>query len=414
MPVFGLYIHIPFCTAVCHYCDFAKTARYGASEQELYLQALLAEWQDWASWCNARWPEGWRLSSLYFGGGTPSVYGAELEPLFALLRPFLEPKAEITFEVNPEHVDRPRLYAWRQLGINRLSLGVQSFEAAGLTFLTRHHSAEQARKALELSLGAFDDVSLDLIYGWQGQTMAQWEHELNTAVATGVSHASLYVLTYAAGTPHGRRAERGVLVPTEDQELESRYEAARHILGAAGYAHEEVSNWAREPYFARHNKRYWQQEPYLALGLGAHGFLPTNGPLGWRFFHPNSLRGYLGALTQQPVITTVATGMTAAEKSSLEIPEKIVSRWHIESDERAPDDWLLEALGSGLRCQYGVDLQEIQTKTGQVFKPTAYLSEQLSAGRVLFLEQGRLRLSQAEWFRETAWCHEILKAFDTP
>ena len=186
---------------------------------------------------------------------------------------------------------------------------------------------------------------------------------------------------------------------------------ARKLLARSGFVHEEVSNWAKPPYFAKHNRRYWLQQHYLALGLGAHGFLPINGELGWRFHHGQSLRAYTEGLTIQPVKLAEESRREVGEKSSLALLEKILSRWQVKGETRSPDDWLLEALGSGIRCQYGVSLREIQTKSGQVFKPTPFLTEQLAAGNTLYQKNGRLLLDPSEWFRETAWCLEILKGF---
>ena len=197
----GLYLHTPFCSALCHYCDFAKTAnRSGDVEKRwfLWLKNELTAWLElWAA------PQNVRFSSVFLGGGTPGLYGAaEWGEIFALLRPWVAPGAEITIEANPSNVTRVRISEWLSLGINRLSIGVQTFDPEGLAALTRDHDPDEARRAIESALASpLRNVNVDLIFGWKGQTPASWRADVAELINFRVPHVSLYALTVEDGAP---------------------------------------------------------------------------------------------------------------------------------------------------------------------------------------------------------------------
>jgi oxygen-independent coproporphyrinogen-3 oxidase len=274
MPSLGLYIHVPFCERKCPYCDFntyaglqrlyAPYARALAREITLAGEAL--------SHPPAR--------TVFFGGGTPTVLPTELlgEILEAVRRAFaLLPDAEITAEANPGTVDRARFAGLRALGVNRLSMGAQSFHDDELRFLGRIHSAEDVERAFAAARAAgFDNVNLDLIYGLPGQPVDKWRRTLAQAVALEPEHISCYALTVEAGTPLARWVEEGRVPPPDDDLAADLYEEAEASLAAAGYEHYEISNWARQAeadYRAQHNLIYWRNEPYLGFGAGAHSSL---------------------------------------------------------------------------------------------------------------------------------------------
>jgi oxygen-independent coproporphyrinogen-3 oxidase len=274
MPSLGLYIHVPFCERKCPYCDFntyaglqrlyAPYARALAREITLAGEAL--------SHPPAR--------TVFLGGGTPTVLPTELlgEILEAVRRAFaLLPDAEITAEANPGTVDRARFAGLRALGVNRLSMGAQSFHDDELRFLGRIHSAEDVERAFAAARAAgFDNVNLDLIYGLPGQPVDKWRRTLAQAVALGPEHISCYALTVEAGTPLACWVEEGRVPPPDDDLAADLYEEAEASLAAAGYEHYEISNWARQAeadYRAQHNLIYWRNEPYLGFGAGAHSSL---------------------------------------------------------------------------------------------------------------------------------------------
>lgn len=265
----GLYLHVPFCSAVCPYCDFAVMVG-GPRRRAVYLDAVLTEIGLHAGWRQ-------RFDTVYLGGGTPSALAPdELGRLLAALAAGLDlgAAAWIQLEANPEDVDRAALAAWRDLGVATLSLGVQSFDAGSLAFLGRRHDPEQSRRSVELARAAgFASVSLDLIYGLPGQTAAAWRRQLEQAVALAPDHISCYQLTVHQGTPFALRRDRGELAEAPEPLQAELFDLTHAFLADAGWPAYEVSNFAAAPeHRSRHNVKYWSHVPYLGLGPSAHSF----------------------------------------------------------------------------------------------------------------------------------------------
>jgi len=267
----SLYVHVPFCRSKCAYCDFNSYAR----QERLipaYVDALLCEATLWAEPGAAG-----RIETLYFGGGTPSLLPiAQTERLNDGLRQHFDvaADAEVTTEANPESADAAYLVALRRLGVNRLSLGVQSFDDVELRFLGRIHDAARAEEAYRAARNAgFDSVSIDLIFGLPDQGVAQWRRTLDRAIALGPDHLSLYALTVEGGTPLARRIARGRCAEPDPDVQADMYTSSSERLAGAGYEQYEISNWARPGHRCRHNLTYWRGEPYLGLGAGAHSYV---------------------------------------------------------------------------------------------------------------------------------------------
>ena len=265
----GLYIHIPYCSAICPYCDFAVTT--GSSQtRAAFLKGLEREVERWREFpCT--------FDTVYFGGGTPSILGADaLESLLGVVKTSLQvtEDAWVFLEANPEDVDAAACEAWKRLGVRTLSLGIQSFDADELRFLGRRHSPREAREAVEAGLAAgFSTVSLDLIYGLPGQELELWKSNLEQAVALGPCHISAYQLTVSDGTPFAERRARGRLEELEESQQARYFGFTHEYLAAHGFPGYEVSNFARAPeYQSRHNRKYWHHVPYLGLGPSAHSF----------------------------------------------------------------------------------------------------------------------------------------------
>jgi putative oxygen-independent coproporphyrinogen III oxidase len=264
----GLYVHIPFCRTKCPYCDF-----YSVNDDSL-IPAYLAALDTEARLYRDQFPA---FDSLYLGGGTPSWFGeAHLAQLMKDLRRCFQfaPDSEITLEANPDDITADKLALFRDLGVNRLSLGVQSFDEAELRFLGRRHRAAQTLQALALIRAAgLANLGLDLIYGLPGQTIDAWLKTLETALSFAPEHLSCYQLTLAADTPMGRMAAAGqVRLPNEETQRQFFLRTTR-FLPERGYRHYEVANFAREErYRCRHNLKYWTRVPYLGLGPAAHSF----------------------------------------------------------------------------------------------------------------------------------------------
>ena len=263
----GIYIHIPFCRSKCDYCDFYSLA--GREDQmDRYQKALLAHLKE-----TAPLAQGYPVDSIYFGGGTPSYYGAKrIKELLAHLSKLfqVEKDAEITVECNPDSVDLKSLRILRKAGVNRLSMGMQSAQEEELRAIHRIHTPQQTNQAVEAARKAkFTNLSLDLIYGLPGQTMESWKATVEHALSLIPQHLSCYGLKVEEGTPLARRVAEGEVLPDDDQQADL-YLWTVGRLERAGLPQYEISNFAKPGYESRHNLRYWLTRPYIGFGPGAH------------------------------------------------------------------------------------------------------------------------------------------------
>jgi len=264
----GLYVHVPFCESKCPYCDFySVTSRSHMNKWLAALERETALYKD-------RFP---LFDSLYMGGGTPSLLDDQTLTSLTkgLFRQFtISSDAEVTIECNPDDVTPGKAALFLALGVNRVSLGVQSFDDGELAFLKRRHNAGQAEKAFtSLRRAGFDNIGIDLMYGLPGQTESDWLETLDRALEFEPAHLSCYELTISAGTPFARMREEGVFAPLEEEEGRALFLATAQYLADRGYIHYEVSNFAKEKKFmCRHNRKYWKRTPYLGLGPSAHSF----------------------------------------------------------------------------------------------------------------------------------------------
>jgi len=373
----GVYVHIPFCTRICPYCDFAVEAAGDASawraREEAYVQALLAE-------LALRQPRfaGRALASLYFGGGTPSLFRPDSlarirEAVEAAFVPAAEPP-EITLEVNPSSVERERLPGFRsEAGVNRLSVGIQSFDDSLLKALGRGHGADASRQTWAAARRAgFENLSLDLIFAALHQTEAGLESDLAEALEAEPEHVSCYELVYEPGTPFGRAAAEGRLAPYSEEGSADMAERIEDRLGAAGYRRYELTNYARPGYEAVHNRRYWQRRPVLGLGVGAHSTDPPDAarPHGARHANPRMRAAWQEA---------VASGRLPLGE------EEVLSQ----------GDAMAEACFLGLRCAEGLDEAAFQAEFG--ISPRAQFGEAIAR----FLEEGLLEARGPDALRLT-------------
>ncbi len=265
----GLYIHIPFCKQACHYCDFhfstnqrTKTILAQAIASELKLQS------DYLS--------GDSIETIYFGGGTPSLLSdKELEIIFsAIYKNFqIATAPEITLEANPDDLTRQKLVELKSMGVNRLSIGIQSFDDTVLTFFNRAHSATEALHCVALSREVgFDNLSLDLIYSIPGQDLTKWKKNIEQAISLQPEHISAYSLTVEDKTVFGHRQKKGTLKPLEERESIENFEVLIDSLVLAGYEQYEISNFCKPGYYSKHNSSYWKQKKYLGVGPSAHSY----------------------------------------------------------------------------------------------------------------------------------------------
>jgi oxygen-independent coproporphyrinogen-3 oxidase len=354
-----LYFHVPFCARRCSYCDFAIAVRR-TIPSAAYRDAVLAEWawrRDHPAWASSS-----RVETVYFGGGTPSLLdpaalGAVLERVVA--ERAVAPDAEITLEANPDDVTPASAAAWRALGINRVSLGVQSFDPGVLSWMHRTHTAEQVPAAVDaLRAAGFADVSLDLIFGLPATLARDWDRDLTQALALQPDHLSLYGLTVEQGTALGRWAARGEVTPVDEERYAEEFLRADERLTGAGLDHYEVSNYGRPGHRARHNSAYWRRAPYLGLGPSAHS--------GWgnrREWNVREWSAYERAM---------AGGSSVAESETLD-PAAVV----------------LETLYLGFRTEGGVPRALVPEAAAEAWSREGWA---VAGG-------GRLRLTPEGWLR---------------
>lgn len=322
--VAGLYVHIPFCKSRCAYCDFCSVTDTGLIVR--FLDALFRE-------IDACPEEFTAFDTIYLGGGTPSLLSlGQIEALLGKIRLAFRvlPDSELTIEVNPADWGRADLVALRDLGINRISVGVQSLDEKELVFLGRRHSSRQAMRTMEDAVAAgFTNMSVDLIYGLPGQTFSRWQDSLSGVLCFVPAHLSCYELELKPHTPLGLQYERGGLEPRTEESLRDFFIRTSSFLGDAGYLHYEISSFAAGMDKAsRHNRKYWDHTPYLGLGPSAHSFKGLR-----RWWNHSSLIDYLQDLSagRQPV-----SGSEDLDQEQLRL-----------------EAWFL-----GLRTRKGIDLQQ--------------------------------------------------------
>jgi oxygen-independent coproporphyrinogen-3 oxidase len=373
MQPLALYIHWPFCLAKCPYCDFNSHVRERIP-QDRFRAALRRE----LAWEAARLGRR-ALGSIFFGGGTPSLMQPDtVAALIEDARTWFAPVdgMEITLEANPTSVEAARLAAFRAAGVNRISLGVQSLDAAALRTLGREHSADQARAALEIARGIFPRLSFDLIYARPGQDEAAWRAELRAALTLAADHLSLYQLTIEPGTAFATRHARGEILLPDPDTAAALYAATGEEAARFGLQPYEVSNYAVPGGESRHNLAYWRYADYAGIGPGAHGRLTLDGELRATRRH------------RAPEIWA----------------DRVERDGHgtVEEFALAPEEKTREMLLMGLRLSEGIDTARFAARTGVALEAAVdapvlrqaidegYLA--LAAGRLTALPEGRLRL----------------------
>jgi putative oxygen-independent coproporphyrinogen III oxidase len=276
LPPLGVYVHWPYCARICPYCDFNVVRDRKQAEQADLAAAIVADLEAQRALTGPR-----RLVSVFLGGGTPSLMDPQwAADIVAAARRLWDaaPDLEVSLEANPTDAEAGRFAAFRDAGVDRLSLGLQSFDDAALTFLGRNHDAAEARRAAALAAKTFPRLSVDMIYALPGQTVAAWTDQLEAAIALGAEHISPYQLTIEQGTAFDRAVGRGQFQPADDETGAALYDTTQSVLEAAGFEAYEVSNHARgEPARSRHNLVYWRGQDYVGVGPGAHGRLVLHG-----------------------------------------------------------------------------------------------------------------------------------------
>ena len=356
----GIYLHIPFCRQACHYCDFHFST--SLKHKEALLQAMHQE-------LSLRREEvgDSPVETVYFGGGTPSLLSqAELVAFVEqIAREYtLSPEAEITLEANPDDLSPQRITALADSPVNRLSIGIQSFEQEQLRWMNRAHTAEEALRCLEGVGRKFGNYSIDLIYGIPGSRSETWQQTLQTALGFDPPHISAYALTVEPATALQSQIDRGLSSEPDEDRTEADFRYLVETLEQAGYAHYEISNFGKPGFYSRNNTAYWQGKPYLGIGPSAHSF--DGRTRRWNVAHNLKYLRALGA--GEP---------------------------YYETETLSLQDRYNEAVMTGLRTEWGVSLQRIREVFGPRFESYLlqlagpYLEQQF-----LFREEDRLCLSK--------------------
>jgi oxygen-independent coproporphyrinogen-3 oxidase len=356
----GIYVHIPFCKQACFYCDFHFST--DTSDQANLVQSICKELLLQKNYLKEE------VSTIYFGGGTPSlVETPALEQILAVIQSAyrLSADAEITLEANPDDLTPAKVGALRSAGINRLSIGIQSFDDELLRYLNRVHDKKTARESLENARrGGFTNISLDLIYAIPGLSDEKWVDTLREAIQYTPEHVSLYSLTIEERTVFGNRKKKEKLTPVADELSARQFEIQTDLLGQAGYEHYEISNFSRPGFYSRHNSNYWKRTAYLGVGPGAHSF---NGETRQSNIRNNAL-----------YIRSISAGTIPCEVELL-------------SKENKVNEYLLTTL----RTTWGCDLQLLKTELGDdlLSRATHYI-DTLLKNKLAILEGGILKLTQ--------------------
>ena len=372
----GIYIHVPFCQSRCVYCDFYSTTLL--AHREAYVDTVCRELQ-------LRLPElqGEPIKTIYFGGGTPSTL--TIEELRKILEASPLPLpweglGEATLEANPDDLTEEYVQGLCALGINRVSLGIQSFHDRTLHLVGRRHTAQEAIDAVRrLQRAGITNISIDLIYGLPGETLDDWAYSLDQAIALGVKHISAYHLTYEEGTRLWRMQEQGLVAPIDEEQSVRSFELLREKLLAAGYEHYEISNFALPGYHSRHNSSYWQGIAYVGVGPGAHSYDGRN------------RRWNLGSLTDY-----------IATPQGEDVPHEVE---HLTTDERYDERIITE-----LRTARGIDLAQLKADFGETYHTHCLRCAMpyLDRGQLVRTEDNRLHLTPESIFISDAVMRDLL------
>lgn len=354
-----LYLHIPFCHQACHYCDFHFSTRL--SGKAALVEALIKEIELQKNYLGTR-----ELSTIYFGGGTPSTLSPdELSAIFKTIDKHFEvlEGAEITLEANPEDLTPKYLSVLKEFGVNRLSIGIQSFHASNLTFMNRNHNVTQAHKSIQDAQAiGLSNISIDLIYGIPSNDMDMLQQDLAAAVATGVQHISAYSLTIEPKTVFGHQLKKGIFQETPEQHMAAAFEFTHQYLEKQGFTAYETSNFAKAGFESRHNSSYWKQESYLGIGPAAHSF--------------NQTTRQWNVANNATYVKQIASGIIPAEVEEL-----------------SPENQINEYIMTQLRTHWGIDLNYLRKRFDaiDVSFPEDEINSWVSNGNAV-IEDNRLKL----------------------
>lgn len=362
----GIYIHIPFCKSRCIYCGFFSTTSLRLRQS--YVTAVCSELDQRSSYLDST-----TIDTIYFGGGTPSqLLPGQIGKIMSSINNIynVRARAEVTVEANPDDITDELLEQLQTSGVNRLSMGVQSFSDERLRFINRRHTARQAIDAVHLAQShGFDNISIDLMFGFPGQGMDSWCDDVDTALRLGVQHLSAYSLQYEEGTLLEKMLSRGDFKEIDEELSLSMYEHLLDATAAAGLEHYEISNFALPGFRSRHNSSYWQGVPYLGIGAGAHS--------------------YDGGSIRQYNVESVEEYISGIEEGNPKV--------HVE--ELSQGERYNEHIFTALRTSEGLDIEEVKRLFGQYMYSQCIRNAQKGISRgLLTLDNGKICLSRKGLF----------------
>jgi len=371
----GIYIHIPFCKQACYYCDFHFST--SLKKKDELVSALAKELQ-----LRKDEIKDIEVQTIYFGGGTPSLLmNDELQLLIdAVYENYkVAENPEITLEANPDDLSKARILELSKSPINRLSIGIQSFFESDLKLMNRAHNAEEAKECLSIATQYFDNISIDLIYGVQGASNAQWLQNIEIALSYNIPHISSYALTVEPKTALASFIKKGIIDDVNDEQAHEQFHLLKDKLEASGFVHYELSNFGKEGYFSKNNSAYWQGKPYIGIGPSAHSF---NGKQrGWNVRNNTK---YIEAIQQN------------------ELP--------IEIETLTTTDRYNEYIMTGLRTIWGVSLDKVERDFGKTYKD--YLKEQAETfinQHLLYIDNKHIRVTKKGQFLSDGIASELFK-----
>ncbi|HSM64337.1 MAG TPA: radical SAM family heme chaperone HemW [Gillisia sp.] len=329
----SLYIHIPFCKQACHYCDFhfSTSIRKKGELVNMLCEEIRLRKNELP---------GKQLDTIYFGGGTPSLLSSEeLKLIFDVVKANFEVRkdAEVTLEANPDDLTLENLKTFKDAGINRLSIGVQSFFEEDLQLMNRAHNAKEALESIQMAKQFFENISIDLIYGIPGMSKERWKANIETALSLELPHFSCYALTIEPNTALKKMIEKGKVKPVDDEAARAHFDILTTILKREGYIHYEFSNYGKSGYFSENNTAYWFGKPYLGIGPSAHSYDEVN-----RKWNVSNNTLYIKSI----------------EKGELPL----------EQEELSKSDRYNEYVMTRLRTMWGIDIKEVENLFGNLYK----------------------------------------------
>ncbi len=356
----GLYIHIPFCKQACHYCDFHFSTNLKSMPS--VMESIILELELRQNYLN-----GEAVDTIYFGGGTPSLVPTEYlgKILDEIARLFPGKKQEVTLEANPDDLNPIALAIWKSLGIDRLSLGIQSFQDEILKTYNRAHNSDEAKQSIQMARAAgFEKFSIDLIYGYPHTDHRLWQLDLEEALRLDPGHLSAYSLTIEPQTTFGNWAKKGKFIPAEEEFVAQQFEWLQEQCDTAGYIQYEISNFSRPDQAALHNSNYWKRVPYLGIGPSAHSFDGSS-----RGYNPSSNPSYIKALSTGS-LPFVIENLNREDHINEEILTSLRTRWGLDT--------------ASLADRYQLDILEIK---GPIIAKLTALGMIHTAGKTLTLSR---------------------------